>query len=32
LRRASDVAFDMASQLHDDNNRSGPSSGRRDDD
>jgi len=32
LRRASDVAFDMASQLHDDDNRSSPSSGRRDDD
>ena len=32
LRRASDVAFDMASQLHDDNNRSSTSSGRRDDD
>ncbi|MBT8090002.1 MAG: hypothetical protein KJO01_07320 [Gammaproteobacteria bacterium] len=29
FRRASDVAFDMASQLHDDDSRSSTSSGRR---
>jgi len=31
-RRASDVAFDIVSQLHEENNRSGASSGRRCDD
>ena len=32
LRRASDVAFDIASQLHNQDNRTSMSSGRRQDD
>lgn len=31
-RRLSDVGFDMASQLHEDENRENPASGRREDD
>lgn len=31
-RRLSDVGFDMASQMHDDDNRATASKGRRDDD
>jgi hypothetical protein len=32
FRRLSDVGFDMASQLHEDENREAPSTGRRKDD